>query len=148
MTGRWIVVVSWLCVAVFTVFAGLNAAGLDAIGPAVTGGSFVLFAIAIGVWVWAFGLALVRSTRGDDIAVSNLFFLSGSAPAPVRRHLLGAVAVSVVVAAATSFANPMTVLVPMLPLGLAGLWGARHGTFPPRPARPYAAGRTPRGGRR
>jgi hypothetical protein len=24
-------------------------------------------------------------------------------------------------------------LVPMLPLGLIGLWGARHGTFPPRP---------------
>ena len=31
-------------------------------------------------------------------------------------------------------ANPFGVLVPMLPMGLAGLWGARHGVYPPRPA--------------
>jgi len=36
------------------------------------------------------------------------------------------------VTAATALAEPFGVLVPMLPLGLLGLWGARHGVFPPR----------------
>ena len=36
------------------------------------------------------------------------------------------------VAAATAAAEPFGILVPMLPLGLLGLWGARHGVFPPR----------------
>ena len=62
-----------------------------------------------------------------------LFFLSsGAAPTAVRRHLLGSLALSVVVAVATVKANPFSALVPMLALGLAGLWSARHGTFPPR----------------
>ena len=94
--------------------------------------SATLFLISLPVWIYAFGLAVVRSGRGDDIAVSSLFFLSGSAPDSVRRSLLGAAAASVLLAAITCFANPAAVLVPMLPLGLAGLWGARYGTFPAR----------------
>ena len=43
-----------------------------------------------------------------------------------------AAVVSVIVALATAWANPSGTLVPMLPLGLAGLWGARHGVFPAR----------------
>jgi hypothetical protein len=39
---------------------------------------------------------------------------------------------------ATAWANPFSVLVPMLSLGFAALWGARHGIYPPRPA-PVAA---------
>ena len=62
--------------------------------------------------------------------VSNLFFLTGSAPNDVRRPLLAVVAVSVVVAAATAWANAFAVLEPMLPLAFLPLWGARHGTFP------------------
>ena len=74
----------------------------------------------------------MRSSRGDDIAVASLFFLQGSAPAAVQKQLLGAFAASIVVAIATAWFNPFAVLVPMLPLGLVGLWGARHGEFPPR----------------
>jgi hypothetical protein len=37
----------------------------------------------------------------------------------------------------TAASEPFGVLVPMLPIGLAGVWAARYGVFPPRPpARP------------
>jgi hypothetical protein len=95
--------------------------------------SLTFFAASLVVWAYAFGLAVVRSARGDDISVPTLFFLSsGAAPTAVRRHLLGSLTVSVVVAVVTVKANPFSALVPMLALGLAGLWSARHGTFPPR----------------
>ena len=145
MTGSRIVVLSWASIALFGVVAGLNALGIDAfedIAPVVC---LSLFLVSLVVWTYAFGLAVVRTGRGDDIAVASLFFLSGSAPADVRKHLLGATAVSIVIAAATAFADPYVVLVPMLPLGMAGLWGARHGTFPPRKP-PTAARPTPRRG--
>src|SRR5690348_3931250 len=93
-----------------------------------------MFLISLPIWVYAYGLAVVRTGRGDDITVSSLFFLNRSAPKPVQRQLLGAVGASIVVAAVTAVANPFGVLVPMLPMGLAGLWGARHGVYPPRPA--------------
>jgi hypothetical protein len=141
MTGRTIVVAGWVALAVFTVVAVGDAAGVDVFDEIGPGVSLWLFFVSFPVWVYAFGLAVVRSARGDDIAVSSLFFLAGSAPGAVRGHLLGATALSVVVAAATAFANPFVVLVPMLPLGLAGLWGARHGRFPPRPPQPAAGSR-------
>jgi hypothetical protein len=105
---------------------------VDAFDPVAVGICVGLFLGSLPVWVYALGLAIVRSGRGDDIAVANLFFLQGSAPAEVRKQLLGAFAASIAVAIATAWANPFSVLVPMLPLGLVGLWGARHGTFPPR----------------
>jgi len=58
--------------------------------------------------------------------------LTPSAPKEERRHLLGATGVCVVVALATAWANPFSVLVPMFPLGCAALWGARHGVYPAR----------------
>ena len=145
MTGSRIVVLSWASIALYAVVTGLDTLGVAAfedIAPVVCLG---LFLISLGVWTYAFGLAVVRTARGDDIAVASLFFLSGSAPADVRKHLLGATAVSVVIAAVTAAHDPYTVLVPMLPLGMAGLWGARHGTYPPRQAQP-AARSTPRRG--
>jgi hypothetical protein len=101
-----------------------------------TATGLTLFLASLPVWCYALGKAIARSARGDEITVSSLFFLSESAPPRVRRHLLGATAVSVGIAAIMATANPFAVLVPMLPLGLAGLWGARHGTFPPRTAEP------------
>ncbi|GIU88088.1 MAG: hypothetical protein KatS3mg009_2603 [Acidimicrobiia bacterium] len=135
MRGRAVVAASWASVALFAAVAvpdALGAGAFDAASVAVSAGAFF---VSLPAWAYAFGLAIVRSARGDDIAVANLFFLSGSAPPRERRHLLGAVGASVVVAAATAAANPAAVLVPMLPLGLAGCWAARHGTFPPRRGR-------------
>jgi hypothetical protein len=149
VTGPRIVIASWAAIALFAVVAGLDAIGLDALDDAAVGVCVALFLVSLPVWIYAFGLAVVRSGRGDDIAVASLFFLQGSAPAGVRKHLMAATGISVVIAAATAFANPFSVLVPMLPLGLAGLWGARHGTYPPRTAvRPVRRAAPPRGGSR
>ncbi len=151
MAGHKIVIASWTAVAIFGVTALLDAAGVDALDGVAAGVALGLFLCSLPVWVYGFGLALVRSARGDEIGVGGLFFLSGSAPTSVRRHLLGALAVSVLIAAVTAAADPFGVLVPMLPLGLAGLWGARYGVYPPRPepSASRGSGRTvPKGGRR
>jgi hypothetical protein len=132
---RAIVTWSWATTGVFAAVAVPVALGASAIEGVAIAVSLVLFAASLVVWAYAFGLAVVRSSRGDDISVPALFFLSsGAAPAAVRRHLLGSLAVSVVIAIVTVKANPFSALVPMLALGLDGMWAARHGTFPPRPA--------------
>ena len=130
--GERIIQAAWASVGVLAAATVPEALGLDAWEPIGVAVSLGLFLASIPVWIYAFGLAVVRSGNGDDIVVSSLFFLTGSAPKRVRRHLLGATAASVVVAAAVAFAEPFAVLAPMLPIGLTGLWGARHGTFPPR----------------
>ena len=130
--GVAIVRSSWIVNGIFVVTAVPAALGADAFDDVAVGTALALFAISIPVWIYAFVRAVVRTTRGDDIVVASLFFLQGSAPRRVQVHLLTAVGVSIVVAAATGAANPFGVLVPMLPLGLVGLWGARHGTYPPR----------------
>ncbi len=134
MTGKGIVIASWASLAVFTVVAVPNALGLHVLDATTTAVSLILFGASLVIWIYAFGVAVARSARGDDIVVSSWVFLTGSAPADVRRHLMLATAASIVVGLATAYENAFGVLVPMLPLGLAALWGARHGTFPPRRA--------------
>ena len=132
MIGKPIVVTSWVTLAIFSVVAIADALGLHALNTPATVVSVSLFLVSLPIWIYAFGLALVRSARGDDIAVASWVFLTPSAPKDVRRHLLGATGVCIVVAVATAWANPFSVLVPMLPLGFAALWGARHGVYPAR----------------
>jgi hypothetical protein len=143
MPGRLIVVTSWVTIAIFALAVIPDAVGAHVLDNLAVGASLALFLVSLPIWLYAYALAVTRTARGDDITVSSLFFLQGSAPKEVQHHLLGAVGVSVAIAAATAAANPFSVLVPMLPLGLAGLWGARHGVYPPRPAR-----KNPTGGRR
>jgi hypothetical protein len=130
--GSRIVVASWVSVILFAVAAIPAAAGVSALRGAALGVSVTLFVIGIAVWVWGFGVALVRNASGDDIVVGSLFLLQGSPPRGVRRHLYLALAASVVLAGATATNDAFGILVPMLPIGLIGLWGARYGTFPPR----------------
>jgi hypothetical protein len=134
VTGKAIVVASWSTLAVFALVAIPDALGVHALNTPATILSVVLFAASLPIWIYAFGLALVRSTRGDDIAVASWVFLTPSAPKEIRRHLLGATAVCVALALTTGWANPFGVLVPMLQLGCAALWGARHGVYPARRA--------------
>jgi hypothetical protein len=55
----------------------------------------------------------------------------------VQRSFLVLFVVCLAIAAGTAAWEPFGVLVPMLPVGLAGVWAARYGTFPPRlPATP------------
>lgn len=134
MTGAGVVKASWAGTAALAAAAGLAVAAKDARGVMLVV-SLVLFA---GGSV-AFVLALLRAadrSRREELFLAGLFFLSGAPPA-VRRHLLGSLAVEVVVALAAAGARPYTsvafgVLAPMWGEGLAGLWGARYGTFPPR----------------
>jgi hypothetical protein len=110
-----------------------DAAGVHAFDGLAAITALGLFLVSLPIWIYAFGLAVVRSGRGDDINVPNLFFLSGSAPSEIRRPLLVIVTLSIVVAGATAWANAFSVLEPMLPLAFLPLYGALHGTFPARP---------------
>lgn len=130
--GRAIVAASWASNLPFAATAVPAALGADGFDTAATLVALVLFAVSLVVWVWAFARAVVRSAEGDDIAVASLFLLQGSAPRGVKRHLFGSLGLSLVLVAATAAAAPFGIMVPMLPLGLAGLWAARHGTFPAR----------------
>jgi hypothetical protein len=132
-TGRWILRTAWGSSALLAIVAGPVMLGATSLDGAAEGVSLALFVISLVVWTWAFVLAFSRSANGEDIVVGSLFFLTGSAPKPVRDSLRWAMVVSVIVAGATAAKSPFSTLVPMLPIGLAGLWGARYGVFPARP---------------
>jgi hypothetical protein len=130
--GKWIVVTSWVAFGVFAVTIIPDAAGLKAMDGVGVGVALGLFLVALLVWMYAFGVGVVRSARGDDVGVGNLFFLQGSAPRDVRVQLFSALGLSVVLAFATVYGNAFAALEPMFPLALISLWGARYGTFPAR----------------
>jgi hypothetical protein len=135
--GRAIIRVSWAGDVVFALTAVPVALGADDLQPLAVGVALGLFAVSLVVWGWAFAVAVTRSSSGDDIAVGNLFLFEGTVPKPVRAHLFGSLGVCLVITAVSAAADPFGVLVPMLPVGLIGLWGARHGTYGLRPeARP------------
>ncbi|MGQ0617030.1 MAG: hypothetical protein ACT4PW_08555 [Acidimicrobiia bacterium] len=140
--GTSIMAASWAGTAVLAVAALAAAAAPDEMAGAYAVLAGLLFVAGSAAFVWAFVLALRRS-RTDQIGVSSLFLLSGSAPSTVRRRLLGALGAQTVVALAAASARPYTavafgILAPTFGLGLGGLWAAQHGTFPPRPAGPGA----------
>jgi hypothetical protein len=123
--------------ALFTVTAVPAAIAPDVFAGVAVVVSLVLFALGLIAFVWAYAVAVGRS-RTDLMGIGGLFFLAGSAPRPVQRRMIACLAVEIVVAVATASARVYTplafgVLVPMYGLGLMGLWGARFGTFPPRP---------------
>ena len=98
----------------------------------------VLFFVGIVAFLAAYVRAIARS-RTHELGVGGIFFLSGSAPRRVRSVLLGALAVQVAVALVTASLRPFTplafgMLVPMFGMGVAGVWGAFHGTYPARSA--------------
>lgn len=98
--------------------------------------SLVLFGAGVVTFLWAYGIAVGRS-RTDAIGMGGLFFLAGCAPAAVQRAMLGLWGVQLVVglgAAGLRVFTPVAFasLAPMFGLGMAGLWAARHGAFPPR----------------
>ena len=132
MIGKRIVVASWVTLGLFALIGIPEALGVTALNTVAGVFSLSLFFASLVIWVYAFAKVLVRSTQGDDIAVASWVFLQGSAPKDVRRHLLGATGLCCVLSLAMGWANPLGVLVPMLQLGFAALWGARHGTYPAR----------------
>jgi hypothetical protein len=135
MSGAGIIRASWVGTIGFALATVAGVVAPSALAWVGFGVSLTLFLVGCAVFVWAFALAVARS-RTDEIAVSNLYLLSG-APTQVRTQLFGSLAVEVVVAFGTAAARPYTIaataiLAPVYALGLCGLWSARHGTFPPR----------------
>jgi hypothetical protein len=128
----------WASVIGTVIFVAATAIGtivIDAVEVTVVV-SLALFALGMAVFFVAYVKAIARS-RYEAIGMGGLFFLAGSAPRPAQLVLLGSLAVEVVVglvAASVRIYTPVAfaLLVPMYGLGLAGLWGANHGTFPPR----------------
>ena len=103
----------------------------------------VCFAIGIFAFLWGYWNAVQRS-REEDIGVAALFFLmDGIAPRSVSLRMNALLATQLVWVIGTALSRGSTngkpgstlafgVLVPMMGLGLNGLWGAFHGTFAPR----------------
>jgi hypothetical protein len=115
--------------------------------------SLALFAVGVATFLVGFFAAVQRS-RESEISVSQLFFLTGGvAPRDVKLPMHFALSLQTVVGIAAAIARPTTdgkagsvlafgVLVPMLGLGLNGLWASRHGSFAPR-SRPDGANEEP-----
>ena len=126
---------SWWATAVF----GVTAIGAVVIPALRVPAALVAIAMFLAGPV-LMGTALViaaRRSRAELISIGGLFFLQDAAPKSVQRNLLGSLSAQVALGLATAAARPNTssalgVLVPVAGLGLTGLWGARHGTFPPR----------------
>lgn len=105
--------------------------------------SLVVFSAGVVAFLWGYWSAVQRS-REDNIAVAALYFLAdGCAPKAIALRMNALLGLQFIVALATAISRPSTngepgstlafgILVPMLGLGLNGLWGALHGTFTPR----------------
>jgi len=132
--GRGIVRASWLATAALAV-SGFGAA----LGPKwlLVPGAIVavaLFIVGCGVFIGAWVVAAQRS-REDLVDLAGLFFLTGTAPRSVRRHLLGSTIAQSVIAVTCATLRPAAaagILAPVSGLALGALWSARHGRFPRR----------------
>lgn len=114
----------------------LAVASPDSVGVLVAVWSLALFATGCGLFLWAYAIAVQRS-RVDTIGIDGLFFLSGTAPRPVRRRFLGLLTAQSLLSVTAAASRPFTavafgVLAPMFGLGIQGLWVARYGRFEPR----------------
>ena len=135
--ARRIEVVSWSGTAVLALTAIPAAIAPDALAGVALVTALVLFSAGTLVFFWAYLVAIGRS-RTDLIGIGGLYFLAGSAPRAVQRSLIGSFAAQIAIGVATAWVRIFTplafgVLAPMFGLGLMGLWGAKYGTFPPRP---------------
>lgn len=81
-------------------------------------------------------LRAVGRSREEVIDLAGLFYLTGSAPASVRRWFLGLWFAQIAIATASvPVADPpFGVMAPVWGIGLLTWWGSRYGTFPARGA--------------
>lgn len=117
--------------------------------------ALVCFSVGVVVFLWGYWNAVQRS-RYDNIAVASMYFLTDNcAPKNLARRMNLILTAQVVVALATALMRPNTdgkpgstlafgILVPVLGLGLNGLWASLHGEFSARNQR-KSAGVPPEG---
>lgn len=129
----------------FSVRSSIAFAVLSVITYVVDGGLDVVYAIVctitfvVGVSLFALGMWNgIQRSRVDDVTLTGLVAIDRShVPAPARNRLWLAVLVQVVVAIGLASLRPFTqqafgLLVPVLGLGIASLWGSRFAAFHPR----------------
>jgi hypothetical protein len=143
--GTAIIRASWASTVALAVTAAVSVA-VESLQWVIVPVAVALAVVGFVTFAAAYLTAIGRS-RTDEIAVAGVFFLIGCAPRSVQRSLLGSFGVQIVVALVAAGLRPYTsvafaILAPLCGLGLAGLWGARHGVFPPR--RDRRADRVPR----
>ncbi len=124
--GGTVAFVAATAVASFVDRHAADLANLVVSGVCFLGGSL---AFAVGF------LRAVGRSRTEDVDIAGVVYLTGSAPTPVRRVLLGAWFVQIAAATASVFAvqPPFGVMAPVWGIGLITVWGSRYGVFPPRP---------------
>lgn len=142
--GAVIIRVNAIFTALFLVTAGLAAAYFEqpwkVIAVVVCLASF---SVGVCAFLWGYWSAVQRS-REDNISVAAMYFLIDKcAPKSVARQMNGLLTLQVLIGLVTAGMRPSTdgksgstlafgILVPMLGLGLNGLWAAFHGQFAPR----------------
>lgn len=134
--GRRLVQASWIGTVALATACVAGVIAIDTFAPIVVWLSAIMFVVGCVLFFVAYATAVARS-RTDAIGIGGLYFLSGSAPTPIRRSLVGSFAAQCVVVVAVIALRPFTSLVlsslaPMFGLGCSGVWGARYGTFAPR----------------
>ena len=146
--GAGIVRLAWLGTGTVVVTSVAAALAPDAFAVVHAGVSVVLFVAGTAALLWAYALGVGRS-RTDLVDLPGLFWLAGDAArASTRRRLRWAVLVEVMAVVAAASVRPFTevafgILAPMFGLGMMGMWGGRHGSFPPRPSKHAARGNSP-----
>ena len=135
-TGRWVVVTDVAGTALLIVVGIAQVLAPSVFTLPLIVVSLVGFAVGSATFLWAFAVAVSRS-RAEAIGMGGLYFLSGSAPRRVQVVVLVAWLAQIVVAFVVASLGVFTgaafaLLAPMWGIGLAGLWGARYGAFPPR----------------
>jgi len=123
---------------VLAALAGAAVVAPDAMALPYAAVSLLLFLLGCGAFFWAYATAVSRS-RTEVVTVPGVWFLSGTAPRPVRWRLIGSLLAEIVIVLVAAGIEPFTavafgVLAPVYGLGLVGLWGARYGEHPPRAA--------------
>ena len=135
MTSDRLARVSVVATALFALTAVLGIVSSPARPLAVV----VALALFVGGTIGMIAAVVIGAgrSRSDNVSIGGLFFLAGTAPAAVRRTLLGCFAAQVAVGLGTAAARPYSsaafgVLAPVAGLAACGLWAARHGEFGPR----------------
>jgi hypothetical protein len=134
MEGRSLLVVDLAgtaALAAVTVASALSTSSGVAIGGLVV--ATALFVGGCVTFFVGFARAVGRS-RTETVDLAALFYLTGSAPDPVRRAFLrtwfAQMAIAVVAIAVSR--PPFSVMAPLWGVGLTTLWASRYATFRPR----------------
>ncbi|NOX28479.1 MAG: hypothetical protein GXP35_00275 [Actinobacteria bacterium] len=133
----WVLVrANWVVTAVLAVSLGLGLTAPRSLGVVAAFISIAMLLAGIVAFIYSFFVALDRS-RTEEISTAGLYLLAEGAPAATRWNMIGAIVAQSAVAVTAALIEPTSalifgVLAPMLGLGIAGIWSAKHGVFRPR----------------